>query len=313
MTRPGVVPPSEFREAIETARSGRHAQAQERVERALQHGPLPTPRKVAAAEALVQIAKLAESAGEPARAADALEAALRLRPDYPDLRYRRGRLLIGLQRRAEARRELDRALALKPDYAAARLERALLDAADGFIGDALASLRALARESTLEQPALFQEGIERLEQADWDAAGALLSRALAPGPGGDPGPLDRAGALLDEGEVSRAAEALEEALPGREDWADLHFLLGMAELQRGHADDALASLARALEINPDYHAARVQFACALEAVGARAQALEQVALVLQVEPDHALALELHERWTARGRPAARVAHSTGHD
>jgi tetratricopeptide (TPR) repeat protein len=305
VTRPSPIPESEFGDAVALARAGGHAEAIERIDAAVRQGPLPTPRKIAAAEALALVARAAETAGEAAQAADALEAALRLRPDYPDLHYRRARSLLALQRRAEARRELDRALALNPRYSAARLERALLDAADGFIGESLEALRALARETSVEKPGLFQEGIESLERADWEEAGALLTRALAldSHPGG--GPLDRARALLDEGEAAHAAEALHAALSGREGWPDLHYLLGTAELQRGHFDDALASLARALELNPDYHAARVQFARALEAVGALPQAAEQVGLVLQHDPGHTQALELHERWTSRGRRAGR--------
>jgi tetratricopeptide (TPR) repeat protein len=87
----------------------------------------------------------------------------------------------------------------------------------------------------------------------------------------------------------------------RETYADLHHLLGVAELEAGLYDDALASLARALELQPDFHDARVGLARVLEAFGDIAQATEQVGLVLRHEPDHAQALALQERWTRRRR------------
>jgi tetratricopeptide (TPR) repeat protein len=300
------VPESEFSDAVRTARSGRHARAVEQIERALEEGPSSGQRQAAAVEALAFVARLAEAAGDAAQAAAALEVALRLQPNYPDLHYRRARPLLDLGRRAEARRELDRALALNPRYAAARLERALLDAADGFIGEALESLRALGRETAVDKPGVFAQGLQSLERADWEEAGALFSRALALDEHADGTALERAQALLEGGDAAGAAEALQAVLRGRESWPDLHYLLGSAELQRGHFDDALASLARALELNPEFHAARVQFARALESVGALAQAGEQVALVLQQDPGHPQALELHERWTLRGRRPARV-------
>jgi tetratricopeptide (TPR) repeat protein len=311
VTRPSPVPESEFSDAVRSARAGRHAQAVEQVEWAAGQGPLPVARRVGAAEALAHVARLAEAAGDATSAAAALEAALRFRPGYPDLHYRRAQLLLRLQRRAEGRRELERALTLNPRYTAARLERALLDAEDGFIGEALESLRALARETAVEKPTVFQQGLESLEHADREEAGALFLRALALDEPADGGPLERARQLLEAGEAARAAELLQASVPGREGWPDLHYLLGSAELQRGHFDDALVTLARALELNPDFHAARVQFARALEAVGALAQAGEQVALVLQHDPAHPQALELHERWTSRGRRPARTDRSRG--
>jgi tetratricopeptide (TPR) repeat protein len=304
VTRPSPVPESEFADAVRTARAGRHAQAVEQIERATREGALALSRKAAAAEALAHVARLAEAGGDPGQAAAALELALRFRPEYPDLHYWRARVLLVLQRRADARRALDRALALNPAYTAARLERALLDASEGFIGEALESLRALARDTVVERPAVFEQGLECLERADWEEAGGLFARALALAGPADGSALERARALLEAGESAQAATLLQSALPGREGWPDLHYLLGTAELQRGHFDDALATLGRALELNPDFHAARVQFARALEAVGALAQAGEQVALVLQHDPTHPQALELHERWTSRGRRSA---------
>jgi tetratricopeptide (TPR) repeat protein len=306
VTRPIPVPESEFTDAVRTARAGRHAQAIEQIERLAREGALPLARQVAATDALVHVARLAEAAGDAAQAVAALEVALRFRSKYPDLHYRRARLLLQLHRRPEARRELERALALHPRYTAARLERALLDAAEGFIGEALESLRALARETEVERPLVFQQGMESLERAEWEAAGAFFSDALALDEPADGSALERARALLEAGDAVQAAGLLQAALPGREGWPDLHYLLGSAELQRGHFDDALSTLARALELNPDFHAARLQFARALDGVGELAQAAEQVALVLQCDPAHPQALELHERWTSLGRRPARA-------
>ena len=303
MTRPSPRPESEFEGAVRAAREGRFAPATRRIERAMGRARAAGSRRVEAVEALTRVARLAEAGGDPAAAAAALEVAVRLEPGYPDLHLRRARLLLGLQRRTEARQALDRALAVNPRYAAARLERALLDASEGLIGEALESLRELGAETAIAEPGAFQEGLASLARADWEEAGVLLQRALAlEGPHGG-GPLERARALLEAGQAGAAIEVLQGALDEHAVWPDLHYLLGSAELERGQFDDALGSLARALELHPDFHAARLQFARALEGVGARAQAVEQVMLVLQRDPADPQALELHRAWTSRRRGA----------
>jgi tetratricopeptide (TPR) repeat protein len=255
--------------------------------------------RAALALALGQVARLAEEAGAGAEAIEALDAALALAPDYADFHHRRGCLLIAAQRRGEARAALDRALAINPRYVAARLERALLDAREGLLGEALAALRALDEERRVEEPRAFQRGLRSLERADWDEAGALLKSALRlPDPA-----LERRiahhQALMAQGDYSQALHSLREAVTAHPGYPDLHHLLGCCELETGFTDDAIASFARALELNPDYHAARVQFARALEAQGDLVQAGEQVALVLEADPAHGPALEMEQRWSRR--------------
>ena len=100
-----------------------------------------------------------------------------------------------------------------------------------------------------------------------------------------------------QGDRAGARRVMHAALAANEDFADLHYLLGASELEDGAFDDALASFCRALELQPDYHAARVQLARTLESLGDQAQAEEQAALVLEADPNHPQALELCERWT----------------
>jgi predicted Zn-dependent protease len=84
----------------------------------------------------------------------------------------------------------------------------------------------------------------------------------------------------------------------------MHALLGIAELRLGRPDDAIASLARALELQPDFHAARVQFACALHAAGQTHQAAEQLQMVLDAEPGHRDARQILASWSPRARSRA---------
>ena len=289
-----------FNDALELANAGRHADA---VMRALEvaGGSPEESRAAAGAQVLARIARLAEGSGDLAAADRALEHAIILRPRYADLHFQYGALLVQRGRRAEARRELEAALEIHPRYLAARVELAMLEARVGLIGEALTALRELQSDRGIEEPHTFQQGLQSLERADWDAAEAQFRRSVR---GSHPRlgrQLERYRELMAEGSAERAADVLREALERHESYPDLHALLGACELGLGHFDDALCSFARALELNPEFHGARVQMALSLDALGDRAGASEQLALVLQAEPDHAQALELSDRWQPRTR------------
>ncbi|MFI5370607.1 MAG: tetratricopeptide repeat protein [Candidatus Eisenbacteria bacterium] len=297
--RPAPGPEPRFDEALELARSDGFAAAVAHVLARLPHGRGSAPHRAAAANALARIARHAESAGDIAAAESAFAEAVRLAPTFPDLRHHHGRMLLQQQRRAEARRELTHALKLSPRYTAARVELALLDAREGLLARSLDALHRLGEEARLAEPRAFRKGLASLASADWHEAEALLKQALQLADPGVENIIETYHRLSAAGDVAGAAELVRQALGDREGYADLHYLLGTAEFECGHYDDALGSLARALELHPDYHAARVMFARALEALGDAAQAVEQLGLVLQAEPDHPQASELHEAWIRR--------------
>lgn len=288
-----------FESSLTLAREGRHADAVSDLLARLDRPGIHPQQRAAAAASLGRIARLAEAAGDLESAERALERALAIAPTYADLHFQLACLLLRRQRRPEARKSLDVALEINPRYVAARVELALLDAREGLLGEALATFRRLGDEHRLAEPRTFQQGLRSLERADWDEAGALLKQALSISDTRVEDAVQGYHALMAQSQPERALQVLRSALQRNEAYADLHCLLGTAELEQGLHDDALASLARALELHPDYHKARVEFARVLEALGDLTQAAEQIALVLEADPDHPQALQLHERWTRR--------------
>ena len=300
--RPLPTETAPFEPALALAREGRMSEALSALREAVRISVGRGQRRSAGALAFAQVAKIAEAGGDLETAVLALDSALELTPEYADFHLRRGCLMLARQQRAQARVSFDRALRINPKYVAARLEQALLDAREGFLGEALASLRALDEEHRVEEPRAFQQGLKSLERADWDEAGALLKSALQLSDPVIDELLTQHNALMAQGEHQRALQSLREAVTAHPGYPDLHYLLGCCELEAGLTDDAIGSLTRALELHPDYHAARVQFARALENLGDLAQAGEQVALVLQVDPMQAQALDLQRRWSRRRSP-----------
>lgn len=252
------------------------------------------------ATGLGEIAAAAEASGHVDEALRALEVATSV-ADWADYWCQLGCLRMLRGRRAEARRAFDRALTLNPGYRRAAVERALLDAREGRIGEAMETLRVLAGEGSVAEPHAFQQGLERLRRADFDDAGPLLHEALDAGDHWLDAQMQRYQELMLLGDTARALEQIRLAVSERPNYPDLHLLLGAHELQAGALDDAIESLARALELNPSFHAARLELARALEAVGQTPQALDQLQMVLESEPGHAAARQLHDQLTSRRR------------
>jgi tetratricopeptide (TPR) repeat protein len=309
---PRPLPPEEavFEFAIAMARDGRIDDALTELAGLLRAGGEHGRRRQVAALAFGQVAHIAEALGDLATAERALDEALRLAPRFADLHYRRGCVLLARQQRPAARAALQKALTINPRYVAARLELALLDAREGLLGQSLATLRALGEEHRLAEPRAFQQGLQSLERADWDEAGALLKSAMKLSDPMVSHALERHRDLVAKGEHGLALNVLREAVSSHPGYPDLHYLLGSSELEAGLLDDAFASLARALELHPDYHAARVQLARTLEALGDLTQAGEQVALVLQEDATNPQALELQARWSRRRDAGRRSTGST---
>jgi tetratricopeptide (TPR) repeat protein len=291
---------SEFEPALELARQRRYADAARAIEQALETTASADGIAGAAANAYAEVARLAERDRDLAVAEQALERAVALRPRFPDHQYRLGCVLLRRGRTLEARRAIERALAVNPKYAAAKVELALLDARDGMVGEAVDALRTLGRDARLSDPRAFQQGVRSLESGHGEEATALLHRALHGGGEELRERFETYHERMRRDDAEGAAESLRELLPEHDEYPDVHCLIGIAELRLGHADDALASLARALELHPDFHEARLQFAWALEAVGQHAEALEQANAILRADPEHA---EAHRFVQARERRA----------
>ncbi len=250
---------------------------------------------------LGEVSAMAEQAGELDFAHRAVSRACEGAPEWADLQLRRGRLLSALGRRAEARAALDRALQLNPRYRAARVERALLDAREGRIAEAADTMQVLASEMPVAEPAALQQGLRALSEAEFESASALLRRALADQDPRLTAQLQQYQDLIGRDEPVLALQVLRGAVSSSPGYPDLHLMLGVQELHMGAIDDAIESFTRALELNPDYHAARVQLALALDALGDSDEAVAQVLLVLEGEPEHAEAAELHALWSGRRR------------
>jgi tetratricopeptide (TPR) repeat protein len=302
-------PPDDTQQALQSAHSlaadGRYAEAFARVEQLLARGPAGDSIP-AAATALAAVARAAERGGDGGTARRALEAALTL-VDWADLHLALGTLLGRDGERQAAREHCERALAINPRFRAAAVELALLDAREGRVSDAVNALRALSGGGTALEAESLRQGLERLREAAVEDAAPLLRRAFTGGDEALEALLGNAQASFAAGDAGAGLCSLRRAVAERPGYADLHAVLGSHELRAGHLDDGIATLVRALELNPDFHSARLELARGLEARGDRDAALHEVNQVLEVEPSHADAGAFLARLTVRRRASAPAA------
>lgn len=298
--QPGSGPDIEI--ARRMSREGHHDQAIGWLEREIAESE-GSDGRARCATVLGEIAAAAEQSGELELALRAVRLACQTVPTWADLQLRMGRLLAATGRRAEAREALDASLRLNPRYRAARVERALLDAREGRIAEAADALQGLAAESPVAEPVALQQGLRALSEAEFDDASALLRRALAEQDPRLTGQIRQYQDLIGRDEPVLAMQVLRGAVSEHPGYPDLHLLLGVQELQIGAVDDAIESMIRALELNPDFHSARAQLARALDVSGDTDEALAQVQLVLDHDADHAEAKDLFSLWSSRRRPS----------
>ncbi len=298
MPNPNQARSTRLKQALQWARAGQFSGARRHALATLRRGASDRD-KARTAHLLAEIATLALNAHEPLEAERCLRAAVRIVPRFADLRYRLAAVLAGADRLDESRIELKSALEINPDYIAARVDLALLDARMGQLGEALEALRRLEERRRPTRPESFHEGLGRLGRADWEEAAALLRSAYRLSESPLESELAQLTRRMRAGELKAALALVRKLVDRHPSYPDLQFLLGRVELAQGFADDAVASLCRSLELNPNFHAARIELARALESLGLLALAQDQVAAVLQSEPTHPAARRMRDRWARR--------------
>jgi tetratricopeptide (TPR) repeat protein len=253
------------------------------------------------------LALLAAAPARPAAAAQALDPALRLRPDRWEYPYLKGVLLLDDEQVAAARPLLERAVALDGKRAAPRLAlaQACLDA-----GDVAAARAALTPVPELEPSAD--------EVARGRRLAARLGGVLRGLPPAVRAAYRRAAGLLERDLPGQAVAALEELLRARPRFAGAHTLLGLAHLKLGNDARAFAALQRAAELNPDDATNQVYLGLIYLAMDRGAQAATHLERGLALDPFNLRATaglaRIHadaKEWRAAARLYARLAALDG--
>ena len=240
--------------------------------------PSPVEREVGRLRALQMSGRHDQALGD-------VRAALRDAPKNRDLILIEAISLRHLLRIPEALETLDRLEALQPRFSRLHEERGLCFVA---MKDAPRAIEALLRAVNIN-PALpmswrMLEGLYRLtrdaENAATAASHVATLKAL-------PREVVTATSLFSDGEVTAAEQMIRAFLLRHGDHPEAMRLLAKIGVALDITDDAEVLLAAALEIAPDYRAARYDYAHVLAQRHKYAQARDQIRELLSLDPANA--------------------------
>jgi tetratricopeptide (TPR) repeat protein len=120
----------------------------------------------------------------------------------------------------------------------------------------------------------------------WQDSETLFAHALAVTQGNHVAHNDLGMALLQKGQVDEAIAHFQKAVEIRADYVRALHNLGAALMQRGRVDEAIAPLQKALELEPKYAAAHYTFGTALLKKGRVEEAIAHYQAALEDQPQN---------------------------
>lgn len=226
---------------------------------------------------------------DPAAALKCYHEAHELQPGFADVAHRCGEMQRHLGEPAAAQESFGRALAINPAFLDARLASLSLYLEVGDETEAATQIAALSANS----PSLFEREIEELERLFSDGEFELVRAKVEALRRREPSPLEvqreAARTAMAEGDAPRAVRILRELVVDHR-YPDLLHFLGLAESEAGDHARAEAAFRAALEIHPGYQKARINLALSLLDQSRPEEAEEQLEAVLEINPEHPLAL-----------------------
>jgi tetratricopeptide (TPR) repeat protein len=277
----------------------------------------------ASARSLYQEGRQSQSRGQTLRAIELYRASLRANPDYvqpmvglaeaffdleqyrealdfvvaartydrlnPDLAILEGRIRLGLEQTAEARRLFESVLATQPNNLEARFGLAELDISLGHRREAATRYLESLRARPDSTKALLSLAVLEEHEGNREAAMAYLEQALRYHTY-DPEVHYTAGRLaLEVGEAERAERYLRTAVALEESSVEARRLLAQALMALGRPGEAITTIRQVLDVEEDDPLVRYTLGRAYEAQGSMGDAIRELARVLQLRPDDEIA------------------------
>jgi Tfp pilus assembly protein PilF len=241
-----------------------------------------------AAEVLLQLGEEALTA-DPEAAREFFRRASEHQPGWADVHYRLARLAIEAGEFNAAAQHLDQAMAINPDYLAARLDRVetILGGARGLLEDHFNRFRELCPP---ELGADVEDLGSLISAANNEAATDLIGQLRAQLQSVHRERRGQAEQSLRDHDADRALEILEDVMEECGRFPDLLHLAGLAWAQKGDALKAEDHFREALGHNPRFVRARVNLGLALMDQMRPGDAEREFLAVLDIVEDHPIAL-----------------------
>jgi tetratricopeptide (TPR) repeat protein len=232
--------------------------------------------------------------------------AVEVSPDYPDIRFRHGRVLERLGRHEDAILEYEAAVSGQHRYLDAMVALAfcLLDAGreDEAIGRFAEALEMKLRQ--VRDP--YEKGMLRLREGMTEEAREFLKETFFSAPDRLAEHYRKAIQFLKQENWEKALEELDESSSINPKFTDLHNYRGICLCQLDRVEEGIGAFRRSAALNPDYVEARLNLAFAQLRSGQYKEAESQLEAVLALDPTQtAASVKLEELRTGRSAEARR--------
>jgi Flp pilus assembly protein TadD len=286
------LPRGAFAEGVCALQAGDFATARERFRASLSEGSgRPRERlEFQLCEACIQHGDELATGGDLAGASDAYREALTLHCEYADVHKKLGDALRRAGALDLAAASLRRALELNPRFYGARLSLARVLSQAGDLTGTAETLGLLLGQCPPLLRQRIAEAVDRCRAGDGSAVAAAFDELE----GAQPDELDakksQALEAIQRGDNGLAIALLADLIARRGDYADLHYLLGLAYGNAAMLEDAMLEFRRALELNPGLTKARINLGITLMETGRHAEAAEELRHADDEEPYNPLVM-----------------------
>ena len=171
----------------------------------------------------------------------------------------------------------------------------------GHVAESIAVARQAVKEYPDAAPAWVRLGEALLRQGDLKLAKQALLKAINIEPLAVEAYFYLGSAASHREDYAEAAEWFRKAVEVKPDYARAHYALGACLARRGDRATAIESLRQAIGCQPDLIDARILLAEQLATLGMNDEAVEQVRLVQKLKPDDPKAARLLKQWVPAGR------------
>lgn len=227
------------------------------------------------------LAEALTGAGKPAEAIPHLEAALKLRPDFPEALNNLGDDLRRIGRPQEAVPPFERALKLRPDFAEAHNNLGIAFAMLDRPAEALKEFETALKLKPKYPQARFNLGLALASSNRAAEAIPHFEQAVRLEPNYAEAELNWAIALTVTQQVAQATQHFERALQLDPDNPSAHNFYGRALAMQGRYEEAVTRYRAALELAPNFGEAHQNLAFALRQLGRTAEAQQELELARQ--------------------------------
>jgi tetratricopeptide (TPR) repeat protein len=255
-----------------------------------------------------QLARLLQSARQASNAAVQWREIAAAAPAHVVGWYQLGESLAQLGEFNPAREAYLRALSIRPDFVEARLGLGLAEAQAGLTQEALRSFEDILAYAPQHLQARVNHGLVLIKSGQVEAGEADLRKAAAENTNSIIPLVRLAESLSGRKDYPAAAVAYGDAIQRDPRNPALHHRQAIELSRAGWASEADAAFARALQADPNFVSARIDYGVALAQRGQFPAAISEFETVLRQQPTNSLAqtyLKMaQEKLTQAGQPNA---------